>query len=514
MEDGGRVTVTNFFAVGDETLPILTLPGNIQVTAADLLQGVNLITTAGPEASRPSSGGTNYNDDPGDLIDGIERLGSLGTDYWTRETGTVVIADETAADLPGVPPAIFIVPGTPDEPGGDSGKRPVYSIKAGAVNVVFDEGALPGGSEAASADAQSNASQIVFSISSNDGLAAITLNGVTYPVLSDGTLDGFPEGGLEGQTGSLSNPHITLLSDGQFRLEFSYSLERAHRHEGEVQGNDVADNVDSFAVSAISENGAASGEIQAHIDIIDDVPQIRFEYSENEVIEGRSVSGEWTFTDADNLDEGDLVVHVGRDIFASLSADYTATDARQGTAISVSDNDANASLLVSTGENDRLAGGSGNDDILKGGWGDDSLSGGAGNDALFGGRGDDLISGGAGDDILYGDEGRSTFAWASEDYTPNGIDIIKDFSFGSDKLRFDNLLSWEATLDVVGVKGLLEGGSIAVSDLGNGTLLLTHEGQAIQIYYENMTAQQVRALTGDNMDDAAQVLVQMLMAAA
>lgn len=57
--------------------------------------------------------------------------------------------------------------------------------------------------------------------------------------------------------------------------------------------------------------------------------------------------------------------------------------------------------LTGTANNDALLGGDGND-VLKGGLGNDALSGDAGNDTLNGGDGDDSLDGGTGNDALSG----------------------------------------------------------------------------------------------------------------
>ncbi|SBW07740.1 hypothetical protein KL86DPRO_30109 [uncultured delta proteobacterium] len=91
QEDSGSVSINNFFVVEDGGgLPSLILPGGEEVAAADALagSGVELETAAGPGAAgnAPGSGSGEYADDPGSLVDGISRLGSLGTIYWDRAT--------------------------------------------------------------------------------------------------------------------------------------------------------------------------------------------------------------------------------------------------------------------------------------------------------------------------------------------------------------------------------------------------------------------------------------------
>ena len=87
-EDGGRVVMSDFFAVGENALPTFTLPDGTVVDATDLLEasGVDLTTAAGPSGSGGEGGGTSYADDPGNLIDGTDKLGKLGTFHWNRAT--------------------------------------------------------------------------------------------------------------------------------------------------------------------------------------------------------------------------------------------------------------------------------------------------------------------------------------------------------------------------------------------------------------------------------------------
>jgi Ca2+-binding RTX toxin-like protein len=91
----------------------------------------------------------------------------------------------------------------------------------------------------------------------------------------------------------------------------------------------------------------------------------------------------------------------------------------------------NDSLDGATG-NDLLLGGVGND-ILVGGEGDDDLRGGAGNDVLDGGLFGDRLTGGAGKD-------RFVISTAAE-LGQIGIDLITDFTRGSDTIDLRSLLS-------------------------------------------------------------------------
>ena len=91
MDNGGSVTANGFFSTGEDgTLPQLLLPTgeDVPVTVAFADVDFEIETAAGPTASggEESSGAGEYADDPGMLVDGISRLGSLGTIYWDRST--------------------------------------------------------------------------------------------------------------------------------------------------------------------------------------------------------------------------------------------------------------------------------------------------------------------------------------------------------------------------------------------------------------------------------------------
>lgn len=76
-------------------------------------------------------------------------------------------------------------------------------------------------------------------------------------------------------------------------------------------------------------------------------------------------------------------------------------------------------------------------DKMDGGLGNDQIFGGAGNDNLIGGEGNDLLSGGLGNDVLTGGVGNDYFVFNEENFAAIGVDKIKDFASGSDKLWFD-----------------------------------------------------------------------------
>jgi RHS repeat-associated protein len=92
--------------------------------------------------------------------------------------------------------------------------------------------------------------------------------------------------------------------------------------------------------------------------------------------------------------------------------------------------------ITSGDYNDRLIGDDGNDTLITNG-GNDTLFGGIGNDTLNGGAGDDQLIGSAGNDNLTGGAGIDRFIYNTSAVFKNsaiGIDLITDFTNGSDKL--------------------------------------------------------------------------------
>ncbi len=89
---------------------------------------------------------------------------------------------------------------------------------------------------------------------------------------------------------------------------------------------------------------------------------------------------------------------------------------------------------------DKIDGGAG-DDVISGGRGNDIIVGGAGADEIEGGRGKDILVGGAGDDDLTGGRGRDHFVFESIEGASLGLDVVRDFRSGQDKLLVSNDLT-------------------------------------------------------------------------
>ncbi len=138
--------------------------------------------------------------------------------------------------------------------------------------------------------------------------------------------------------------------------------------------------------------------------------------------------------------------------------------------------------------------GSGQADVLQAGLGADTLSGGGGNDTIQAGLGADRVSGGGGSDEFYyfSNHGVARTAetltaasiGAGETLTfGNGVDIITDFTTGSDRLRVTNpdnytLLTTGSNASALtaynhyGLRGNFSAGVFTVNDAGADTLLL------------------------------------------
>jgi len=107
---------------------------------------------------------------------------------------------------------------------------------------------------------------------------------------------------------------------------------------------------------------------------------------------------------------------------------------RNGKPTTINDDD---QLIIDGGSgDDSLTGGNG-DDTIDGGNHDDIVIGGDGSDSLKGGEGEDRIDGGHGDDTMQGGGGGDIF------FASLGIDLIKDFKFGTDKLENSIGITWD-----------------------------------------------------------------------
>lgn len=106
-------------------------------------------------------------------------------------------------------------------------------------------------------------------------------------------------------------------------------------------------------------------------------------------------------------------------------------------------------------------------------------------------------------------EGLHIFSWAASGGIADDLDVVENFSFGRDRLRFEDLLSDGDSLDL---PTLLQDGGITVTQQDDGSLLLVHDCQQVEIHHQgSISDDQIHALTGDDIAAAAQVLRQMLL---
>jgi hypothetical protein len=100
------------------------------------------------------------------------------------------------------------------------------------------------------------------------------------------------------------------------------------------------------------------------------------------------------------------------------------------------------------GDHDRLFGEAGFDTLI-GGSGNDKLVGGGGGDKLNGGGGNDELIGASGQDVLRSGSGSDVFIFSRM----AGVDIIKDFDNGRDKIEITDGARSYRDLDISRSKG-------------------------------------------------------------
>lgn len=106
FENGAALVLKNFFAPGEggDNLPTLELADGTIITGEAFLAGINPdfdISTAAGATAAPSSGGiSDFSEGAGDLLGGVDRLGSLGTEPFGRSglsTSEVLLSSSSAA---------------------------------------------------------------------------------------------------------------------------------------------------------------------------------------------------------------------------------------------------------------------------------------------------------------------------------------------------------------------------------------------------------------------------------
>ncbi len=139
-------------------------------------------------------------------------------------------------------------------------------------------------------------------------------------------------------------------------------------------------------------------------------------------------------------------------------------------------------IIATSGGADTIISGSG-DDSIDGGNGADSIISGAGNDTILGskgtpadtgidiinaGSGDDIITSGSGADIITGGSGNDQFRFEAP--ATNGIDVIKDFLAGTDRVA---LFETGGGFNATGSAGLTVGTTLVAADYVEGVANVT-----------------------------------------
>jgi Ca2+-binding RTX toxin-like protein len=135
--------------------------------------------------------------------------------------------------------------------------------------------------------------------------------------------------------------------------------------------------------------------------------------------------------------------------------------------------------LILAGGGDDIAFGNAGDDTIYGMGGNDKLYGGSGNDKLYGGTGMDELRGGSGNDQLNGGSGLDKFIFGAN----SGVDVIKDFQNGVDKIYLTGIAGFDSLSDVFANQ--VENGTQLQIDLGGGNYILIDNYAHDQISYDD-----------------------------
>jgi len=242
--EGGQVIVSDFFAqLEGGNVPTFViegqeLPGDAFLTAFN----AELLPAAGPGAGGGAgSGGVgDYTDDPGNLVDSVDRLGTLDPLVFERGTEPLPLTDVGIVDN-GVT-ITNIAPGGPD---------------IGAGEGIVDETALASGS---APDAAGRTLTGDFTITAPDGLATVIIGGET--VISGGAL---VNSTVTGDYGTLT---ITGYNPATGVITYSYELTGNADH---TAGDDTI--FETFPITATDTDGDLASD-SLNIQILDDAPVI------------------------------------------------------------------------------------------------------------------------------------------------------------------------------------------------------------------------------------------------
>ncbi|MFM5897143.1 MAG: lectin-like protein [Dolichospermum sp.] len=174
----------------------------------------------------------------------------------------------------------------------------------------------------------------------------------------------------------------------------------------------------------------------------------------NNVITGNSANN--TLNGGAGIDT--LIGGLGNDIYVVDSTTDTitenvsgGTDTIQSSFTYTIEDITNVENLTLTGIADIDGTGNTGNNVITGNSANNTLNGGDGDDILDGGDGDDILIGGLGSNNLFGGAGIDQFEFSglnAFDTTVNGVDIIADFSTGTDQLVLSKTVFDFLTSDV------------------------------------------------------------------
>jgi|GEM_PF-5477793 len=267
VDGGGKVTVTDFFVVGDQSLPSLALPDGTEVASADFFEGsdLDISTAAGPAAGSPPGGGTNYADDPGNLLNGVDKFGKLGTDYWGRNTEPTPEM-EGPGRLAGIGVAWSGDDAWNTEPGGPGGGDGAWS--GAGVNggrFILYESALPNGTNPANGPV--SATSVLHVTTNNSNFIGLTIGGRFYSLqeLQNGVTIGRD---LDGD--SSPDVTVTFTYTGNNNVEVTVTLDNAIRHIG-PNGENLQEVMDGLGITA-HDSAGNSASAGMSVTVVDDNP--------------------------------------------------------------------------------------------------------------------------------------------------------------------------------------------------------------------------------------------------
>ena len=267
--NGGEVVLEDFFVVGENALPTFTLPDGTVVDPTDIFADMDLATAAGPAFSGAENSGLNaYADDPGALLGGVDRLGSLGTMYWDRNT-------EVPENYTGVA----------ERPGGLFS----FDISSG-IGGVFFAGLYEDGQANKHADDTTTVyGQLSFTpqLSGSTVIDAIHLSGFDKDTV---IYFGNPENGAPLRTVVVADPsQIITFSEADF-VQGVYMMPPKHSDSD----MNISFTVDMHAASS-GISGSANGSFTIIVDAVADKPELKIAE-----FDGSNLSGQIHVSEEEN----------------------------------------------------------------------------------------------------------------------------------------------------------------------------------------------------------------------